>query len=239
VGDDHAGTAVFLGQLYNNLPWVAPDGGYSNEEFISELSRLNAAQFSPGDRIRVTGYYLSYKGKLNINEQHNNNPDHDFTIELVERGVGLPRPEVVTLDDLKDGDDEFIFHPDHQAGGEYYQSRLVKIEDVYFADANDWGPHGELVITDGLKTLPVKLGRGNGIYTGSNNLDEIFDVIGIMDQESTDLTGGYRLYVMNYDGNGSVLAAREHRRADMPGDIDLDGVVDIDDFIEIIEDWPE
>jgi hypothetical protein len=70
-------------------------------------------------------------------------------------------------------------------------------------------------------------------------LDEIFDVIGIMDQESTDLTGGYRLYVMNYDGNGSVLAAREHRRADMPGDIDLDGVVDIDDFIEIIEDWPE
>jgi hypothetical protein len=110
---------------------------------------------------------------------------------------------------------------------------------VHFADANNWGPNGELVITDGTKTLPVKLGRGNGIYTGSNNLDETFDVIGIMDQESTDLTGGYRLYVMNYDGNGSVLAAREHRRADMPGDIDLDGVVDIDDFIEIIEDWPE
>jgi hypothetical protein len=113
---DHAGTAVFLGQLYNNLPWVAPDGGYSNEEFISELSRLNSAQFSPGDRIRVTGYYLSYKGKLNINEQHNNNLDHDFTIELVERGVGLPRPEVVTLDDLKDADDEFIFDPDRQTG---------------------------------------------------------------------------------------------------------------------------
>jgi hypothetical protein len=238
-GDDHAGTAVFLGQLYNNLPWVAPDGGYSNEEFISELSRLNAARFSPGDRIRVTGYYLSYKGKLNINEQHNNNPDHDFTIELVERGVGLPRPEVVTLDDLKDTDDQFIFDPDRQTGCEFYQSRLVKIEDVHFADANDWSPHGELVITDGTKTLPVKLGRGNGIYAGSNNLDETFDVIGIMDQESTDLTGGYRLYVMNYDGNGSVLAAREHRRADMPGDIDLDGVVDIGDFIEIIEDWPE
>jgi hypothetical protein len=238
-GDDHAGTAVFLGQLYNNLPWVAPDGGYLNEEFIAELSRLNAARFSPGDRIRVTGYYLSYKGKLNINEQHNNNPDHDFTIELLERGFGLPRPEVVTLDDLKDADDQFIFDHDRQAGGEYYQSRLVKIEDVFFADANDWGPHGELVITDGTKTFPVKLGRGNGIYAGSNNLYETFDVIGIMDQESTDITGGYRLYVMNYDGNGSVLAAREHRRADMPGDIDLDGVVDIDDFIEIIEDWPE
>ncbi len=236
--DDHAGTAVFLGQLYNNLPWVAPDGGYSNEEFISELSRLNAAQFSPGDRIRVTGYYLSYKGKLNINEQHNNNPDHDFTIELVELGVGLPRPQAVTLDDLKDSDDNFIFDPARQSGCEYFQACLIKIEDVSFADANDWRPNGQLLITDGIKTFPVKLGRGNGIYAGSNNLNETFDVIGIMDQESADLTSGYWLYVMNYDGNGSVLASREHRRADKPGDIDLDGVVDIDDFIQMIEDWP-
>ena len=107
-GDDHAGTAVWMGQLYNNLPWVAPDGGYTNDEFIAELTRLNAAQFCPGDLIRVTGYYLSYNGKLNINEQHSKNPDHDFTIEVVEHGVGLPRPEVVTLDDLKNENDEFI-----------------------------------------------------------------------------------------------------------------------------------
>ena len=237
-GEDHAGTAVWLGQLYNNLPWVAPDGGYSNEEFITELSRLNAAQFSPGDRIRITGYYLSYNGKLNINEQHNKNPDYDFTIELVERGVGLPRPEVVVLDDLKDSDDEFIFDPNRQSGCEYYQARLIKIEDVYFVDANDWGPNGELVITDGSKIFGVKLGRGNGIYAGSNNLTEPFDIIGIMDQESPDLTSGYRLYVMNYDGNGSVLASREHRIADMPGDINLDGVVDFVDLIKLIEDWP-
>jgi hypothetical protein len=237
-GDDHAGTAVWLGQLYNNLPWIAPDGGYTNEEFVSELTRLNAARFSPGDRIRVTGYYLSYNGKLNINEQHNKNPDHDFTIELVERGVGLPRPDVVALEDLKDGDDEFIFDASRQSGCEYYQARLIKIEDVYFADANDWGPDAELLITDGTRTFPVKLGRGNGIYAGSNNLSEPFDIIGIMDQESPDLIGGYRLYVMSYDGNGSVLAAREHRRADKPGDVNLDGVVDIDDFIRMIEDWP-
>ena len=235
-GEDHAGTAVWLGQLYNNLPWVAPDGGYTNEEFVMELSRLNAAQFSPGDRIRVTGYYLSYNGKLNINEQHNKNPNHDFTVELLERGVGLPRPEVVTLDELKNGDDDFIFDPNRQRGGEYYQSRLTKIEDVYFVDANDWGPHGELVITDGIKTFGVKLGRGNGIYAGSNNLTEPFDIIGIMDQESPDLTRGYRLYVMNYDGNGSVLACREHRMADKPGDINLNGVVDGVDFTEFVED---
>ena len=236
-GDDHAGTAVWMGQLYNNLPWVAPDGGYTNEEFAAELSRLNAAQFSPGDRIRVTGYYLSYNGKLNVNEQHNKKPDHDFTIELVQRGVGLPRPEIVTLDDLKDDNDDFLFDPARRTGGEYYQARLIKIESVSFADANDWGPHGELVITDGAKTLPVKLGRGNGIYAGSNNLTEPFDIIGIMDQESPNLIDGYRLYVMNYDGNGSVLASREHRRADKPGDLNLDGIVDYDDFDQFLEDW--
>jgi hypothetical protein len=236
-GDDHAGTAVWMGQLYNNLPWIALDGGYSNEEFVSELSRLNAAKFSPGDRIRVTGYYLSYNGKLNVNEQHNKNPDHDFTIELVKRGVGLPRPEVITLDDLKDDNDHFIFDPARQRGGEYYQARLVKIEDVYFADANDWRPDGELVITNGTKTLAVKLGRGNGIYAGSNNLAVPFDVVGILDQESPNLTDGYRLYVMNYDGNGSVLASREHRRADKPGDLNLDGIVDYNDIDELIKDW--
>ena len=226
-----------MGQLYNNLPWVALYGGYTNEEFVAELTRLNTAQFGPGDRIRVTGYFLSYKGKLNINEQHNKNPDHDFTIELVQRGIGLPRPEVVTLDDLKDDNDDFIFDPTQQTGGEYYQARLIKIESVYFADANDWGPHGELVITDGVKTLVVKLGRGNGIYAGSNNLTEPFDIIGILDQESANLTDGYRLYVMNYDGNGSVLASREHRRADKPGDLNLDGIVDHGDINELLEDW--
>ncbi len=236
-GDDHAGTAVWLGQLYSNLPWVEPDGGYSNEEFIAELNRLNAAQFSPGDRIRVTGYFLSYKGKLNINEQHNKDPDHDFTVELLERGVGLPRPEVVTLDELKDDSDSFIFDPNRQRGGEYHQARLIKIEDVNFVDANDWGPNAELMITDGTKTLPVKLGRGNGIYAGSNNLTEPFDVIGIMDQESFDLTGGYRLYVMNYDGNGSILATREHRMANKPGDTNMNGVVDFVDLARLGEDW--
>jgi len=236
-GDDHAGTAVWMGQLYNNLPWVALDGGYTNEEFMAELSRLNAAQFSPGDRIRVTGYYLSYNGKLNVNEQHNKNPDHNFTIELVQRGAGLPRPEDIRLDDLKDDNDNFIFDPTRQTGGEYYQARLIKIQDVYFSDAEDWGPHGELVITDGVKTLDVKLGRGNGIYPGSNNLTEPFHIIGILDQESANLTDGYRLYVMNYDGNGSVLASREHRRADKPGDLNLDGIVDYDDINELLEDW--
>lgn len=213
-GDDHAGTAIYLAQLYDNLPWVEA-GGYSNEEFVAELARINAARFSPGDRIRVTGWFLSYKGKMNINEQHNKNPDHDFTVELLEPHVGLPRPEVVSLEQLKDDQDRFSFDPQRLAGGEYYQGRLIKIEDVNVVDPNGWGPNGELVVTDGTRTLPVKLGRGNGIYRGSYNLAQPCDVIGILDQESTNLRSGYRLLVMNYDGNGHVLASREHRMADM------------------------
>jgi len=223
-GDDHAGTAVWFGQLYNNLPWVMPDGGYSNEEWVAELTRINAARFTVGDRIRVTGYFLSYNGKLNINEQHSKNPDHDFTIELLEADVGLPQPELVSLDDLKDDQDRFIFDPERLAGGEYHQSRLIKIEDVNVVDASAWGPEGELTITNSVKTLPVKLGRGNGIYAGSFNLTEPFDVIGILDQESTNLKSGYRLYVMNYDGNGHVLAAREHRMADVRAGTDPNGM---------------
>lgn len=213
-GNDHGGTTVFLAQLYNNLPWVAPNGGYSNAEFIAELARINAARFTVGDRIRVTGWFLSYKGKMNINEQHSKYPDHDFTIELLGRGAGLPRPEVVSLDELKDAQDCFLFDPDRLIGGEYHQGRLVKIVDVNVVDPNGWAPNGELIVTDGHKTFPVKLGRGNGIYSGSFNLSQPCDVIGILDQECTDLRSGYRLYVMNYDGNGRVLASYEHRMAD-------------------------
>ena len=43
--------------------------------------------------------------------------------------------------------------------------------------------------------------------------------------------------VMNYDGNGRVLASREHRRADRPGDADLDGAVNFADLARLAEDW--
>ncbi len=218
-GDDYAGTAIWMGQMYSNLPWVSPDGGYSNEEWVAELARLNAAQFSVGDRIRVTGYFLSYQGKNNINEQHSNDPQRDFTIELVEKGVGLPKPELVTLDDLKDDLDQFIFDPAREVGCERYQARLVKIEGVSVVDPAGWGPHGTLTITDGVKTFPVKLGRGNGIYAGSYNLNETFDIIGILNQEGANLVDGYELYVVNYDGNGQVLAAPEHRLADRTDEV--------------------
>lgn len=246
-GDDHAGTAVYMAQSYHYLPWK--DFGYPDPNWIVELERLNSDQFSVGDRVRVTGYAMAYKGKLNINERHNIDDANDFTIELLERGIGQPRPEVVTLNDIKDENDEYIF--DHTRnvndpngpGCEYWQARLVRINNVSFVDANEWGPQDPsefqtATITDGSgRTLPVKLGIGSGIYAGSNNLNEIFDIIGIFDQESLDLKAGHRIWVLDYDGNGSVLASREHRQAAKPGDINMNGTVDFVDFAKLADDW--
>jgi len=241
-GDDHAGTALWMGQNYELLAWIDPGGSYDDANWISEMSRLNSAQFGPGDRVRVTGYYLFYKGKTNVNERHSNNDANDFTIELLERGAGLPRPEVVTLDELKDVNDDFIFDPAREYGCEYYQGRLVRVNGVsFYGNVNNWGPDADMTITDGVKTFPLKLGLGRGIYPGSNNLNDTFDVIGIFDQEGPgwppDCKAGYRIWVMDYDGNGSVLASREHRRASRPGDTNLDGKVDLYDFARLAQDW--
>ena len=69
------------------------------------------------------------------------------------------------------------------------------------------------------------------------------DVIGIMDQKSTgippnlDHTKGYRLLVLNYDGNGLVLGDTGHPRGNLPGDINNDYIVDFRDFAEFAENW--
>jgi len=241
-GNDHAGTSLYIGQNYELLPWIGPGGSYSDPDWIHEMRRLNTAKFGPGDRVRVTGYYLFYKGKTNINEQHHNETEYNFTVELLERGTGLPRPEVVTINELKDSADNFIFDANRFQGCEYYQGRLVRINDVNFAsDVNDWAQDAILTITDGIKTFPVKLGLGSGIYPGSNNLTSPFDVIGILDQDAPgwppDCRAGYRIWIMDYDGNGSILAANEHRRAGKPGDLNLDGIVDFYDLAELANDW--
>lgn len=239
-GDDHAGTAVWIGQCYDNI-WGS--GTYTDQEWLAEIYRLNhdpctGYEFAPGDRVKVTGLLKFYGGKTNINERHSTDPANDFTIELVEPGVGLPQPEVIDLDDVKDGDDNFIFDPNREFGCEYYQGRLVKINDVCFVDPNSWGPDSEMVITDGQKTFPLKLGRGWGIHSSSNNLSEPFDVVGIFDQEG-GLKDNYRIWVLNYDSNGKVLTDRAYGTYNLPGEINKDGKVDFADFAWLAANWLE
>jgi len=243
--NDHAGTACWMGQNYYNGPG---DESYTNEEWLAEICRLNRDPntgyiFRAGDRIRVTGTYLFYAGKLNINENHDITPMFDFTVELIKPAVGPPQPEEIHISDLKNHDDTEIFDPNRLTGGEYYQARLVRIEDVNVVAPENWGSGNTITIQDsnGL-TFPVLLTLGSGLSRYDCPTGQI-DVIGIMDQKSTgispnlDHTKGYRLLVLNYDGNGLVLGDTGHPRGNLPGDINNDYIVDFKDFAEFAENW--
>ena len=241
--NDHAGTACWMGQNYANGPG---DYSYTNEEWLAEICRLNRDPdtgyiFRAGDRVRVTGTYLFYAGKLNINENHETDPLFDFKVELIKPAVGLPQPEEIHISDLKNPDNSEIFDATRMTGGEYYQARLVRIEDVNVVDPENWGPENTITIQDsnGL-TFPIKLGIGDGISRYNCPTGQI-DAIGILDQESPDYppdpTKGYRLLVLNYDDNGLVLEDTGHPRGNLVGDINSDYIVDFRDFVEFAWNW--
>ena len=234
-GDDHAGTACWMGQNYGNGPGY---DNYTNEQWLAEIARLNRDPntgyvFRPGDRVRVTGRFLFYAGKLNINENHEVGPAYDFSLELVAPCVGLPQPEPVRLSDLLDEQNEPIFDPNRSYGPEFYQARLVRIEDVNILDTKNWGPNSDILVMDanGL-TFPVHLCLGAGLSRYACPEAQI-DVIGIMDQKAPgyppDQTRGYRLLVLDYDGNGLVLGTLSTQRGNLPGDLNSDYRVDKDD----------
>jgi hypothetical protein len=241
-GDDHAGTAVYMGQNYSI---VGGSGNYTDEELLSEFCRLNydpdtGYTFAAGDRVKVTGWYKFYKGKINVNEKHQIEPMYDLDIELVTPAVGLPQPETITLDLVKDGSDQYIFDWTRQTGCEYYQARLVRVNDVNIVDPGNWAPDGTVTIKDanGL-TFPVKLGIGDGFTRFDCPIGQI-DVIAIFDQESSGYMvckDGYRLWVTDYDGNELVLTDRGHERGNLPGDINTDYIVDFYDFAELAGNW--
>jgi hypothetical protein len=245
-GSDHAGTACWMGQNYGNGPGY---DNYTNQQWQDEIYRLNRDPqtgyvFRPGDRVRVTGRFLFYAGKLNINENHDVGPGFDFTMELIKPMVGLPQPEAIKLSDLVvpsdagDGRVEPIFDADRLQGPEYYQARLVRIEDVNIVDPENWGPDADITVQDanGLN-FPVHLCLGVGFSQYPCPLGWI-DMIGIMDQEASgyppDPKTGYRLLVLDYDGNGYVVGTLSTQRGNLPGDVNGDFRVDVND-VDILE----
>lgn len=241
-GDDHAGTAVWYGQYYAK---VGGSGNYTDEELLDEMCRINRDPntgyiFAAGDRVKITGWYKFYKGKINVNEKHQVEPMFDFEVDLIEPAAGLPQPELIALDMVKDVSDQYIFDQTRLTGCEYYQARLVRVNDVNIIDPENWEPDGTVTITDanGL-TFPVKLGIGDGFTRYDCPIGQI-DVIAILDQESSgymDCRDGYRLWVTDYDGNGLVLTDRGHERGNLPGDINTDYQVDFYDLAELAGNW--
>lgn len=162
-----------------------------------------------GDRVRVTGYSIEYNGKSNINERHNKNIAMDFTVSLIEANYGLPAPDLVTLAmvmDIDDGDPnthEDIFDQSRLSGGEYFQGRLVRINNVSFTNPSLWEPGAMMEITDGTRKLPCRLGMSD-VFSDPSDLGDTFDVIGIFNQEG-GYTHGYQIWVMGYDNSNDLL----------------------------------
>ncbi|MFW6066042.1 MAG: PEP-CTERM sorting domain-containing protein [Planctomycetota bacterium] len=235
---DFGGTACWMGQNYgNHMMNQDPLYSYTNDEWTAELARLN---FQGGDavtdpiragdlvEIRARGG-LHYEGKMNVNEQHDNDYDryddwdgmgsdgdgenHDFEVVRLVSGFGLPEAAELTLDVLKDGSDAFYFDHTRQTGGERYQSTWVELKDVYL-EQTDWtgeeddGPM--VVVNDGAgRSIEVQLGYANG-YDWSQlgaDWDSLFgddpvSITGILNQSADDRTystDGYYLVALGPD----------------------------------------
>ena len=234
---DFGGTFCWMGQNYgNHIMNQDPMFNYTDEEWMDELARLNffggtdvTDPIRAGDLVEVRARAgLHYKGKMNVNEQHSNDPTKDFEVVLLYPGFGLPDPAVVQLADLKTTDDEFIFDSTRQTGGERYQSSRIRLSDVYVDSTVTWTSDTTITVTDGLRTLNVYLGL-NPSFDGTELFEAgiPFNVIGILDQAASNgtyCTDGYRLLVMNAADFSPVSAAT--------GDWDEDGDVDLQDFAE-------
>ncbi|MBP7937429.1 MAG: hypothetical protein KA354_22530 [Phycisphaerae bacterium] len=228
--DDFGGTAMFMGQYVGKITGNHPAGSYTDPQWLAEVDRLNhdpgtGRLFRPGDlvELRARAPGLFYRGKTNINEQHQNDPAANFDLVLLEAGAGPPAPQTIALTDVKDDSDRFIFDPERQLGPERFQGTLVNIPDVRIVSGT-WAPGQQLTITDGMgHTLPLLLGLGSG-FTLFGPPTGLFDAVGILDQEDTvDADGfkaGYRLWAMDYDGSRLVLYRFVKPDLDRDGDVD-------------------
>lgn len=229
LAGDHAGTALWVGQMYSRMGGV----DYTSQEWADELQGLNYTgthQLRQGDLVRVTGYGDFHNGKTNINERHSTSPIMKFTVEWLNSSPGMPSPEVITLSDVKDAANQDRFYQDRLAGGEYYQGRMVRINNVHFAGGS-WGSDQTMTLADDTgRSLPLLLGH-NPAFAQSCRLGTRFDVVGIFDQDYGNTTG-YRVWVTGYDGSTNLLGIL-HK----PGDIDNDNSVNLADLKLLVAAW--
>ena len=235
---DFGGTACWMGQNYgNHVIRQDPQFNYTDAEWYAELDRLGwwrpESGVSPlvraGALIEIRARAgLNYAGKMNVNEQHDNDPIRDFDIVLLEEAYGLPEPAPVTLSVLKDDSDVAIFDPTRASGGERYQSTRVEIQNVRLADAADWGSNSDLVLTDASgRTLAIHLGLNDSFAT-TTAPEGYCNVIGILDQKSPSGTAGYRLLAMHADDFTFVGGT-----GDVNGDGEVNGL-DVDPFVAVL-----
>ncbi|MBU4273763.1 MAG: PEP-CTERM sorting domain-containing protein [Planctomycetes bacterium] len=216
---DFGGAALWMGQNYGNVyPTHHPGNGAAPEQYAeataysyldpawnNEVSRVGlGGALEAGDIVEVrVRAGLFYKGKFNVNEEHDNDWVKDFDIVKIADGV-LPEPQDIAISEVRcEGETgDFKFNVTRLTGAEHFQGALVRFTNVQLVDpVSEWQPNATVTITDGNGYyFPLKLGLNgfdpSGAPTGK------FDVTGIFDQETSDrwdpLIGdpktGYRLW---------------------------------------------
>jgi len=210
--DDFGGTYCWMGQNYGNVPWHAdPSWNYTNAQWTAELGRLGlyggdgvVRPIRRGDLVEVRARMgLFYAGKMNVNEAHDPSPSKDFEVVLLQENYGMPAPAVLSLSDLKDSSDTFMFDASRATGPEHYHGMLVTIRNVRLTAGTigNWGRNATLMLEDSTgRTLPVRLGN-NPAFASSVPPADWFDVTGAFDQNDSTVPhdSGYRLLAMSPD----------------------------------------
>ncbi len=196
---DYGGTALYMRR---EKPFPGHSGSlpYTPEEWDAEMDRLNfpagaTPQVQRGDRIQVVAGApgLFFNGKFNINEQHSKDPLKDFSITILERGL-TPLASLISLTDVKDGNDEFIFDQARLTGAEHYQGSLVRLEGLTLDDPQNWALNGKLTVRQGNLTMPLQLGLDPTLLSVDTLAMQSlgFSLTAIMDQEDANSSDGYR-----------------------------------------------
>lgn len=210
---DFGGTALYMG-MYR--PWGKPPASiiYDSAAWTAEMERLNGAAgageavLQQGDVILVQASApgLFYNGKYNINEQHSGDTSKDFSITVLQRGVSLDSyAAAITLADLKDASDQYLFDATRVTGTEHYQGSLVHLDGLLLADPANWGLDHTVTVRQGDLTFALKLGIDPDLSLVNASLlaSTPFSLTAILDQEdgstpdSPGYDDGYRLWLTN------------------------------------------
>jgi len=209
---DFSGTALYMRRY---TPWPPFTDLYPGTGWDDEMDRLNYPVYEPtgspaaeplrvGDRIKVQAEApgLFYNGKYNINTQHSNDPDKEFHITILERDL-TPLASDIDLSALKHADDSFIFDSTRATGCEHYQASLVHLDNLLLDNPEDWAPYdpdNPLIVRQGSLTFPMVLGIDPDLFSSVDPYalsTTPFSLTAILDQESSDPTTGYRLWLAN------------------------------------------
>jgi len=132
----------------------------------------------------------------------------DFTVTVLQSGVGLPEPEAATIADLN------TFDAARLTGGERYQCRRIRLEGAVVSEltGGSWGSNQDVVIADAEdpdnpdKQILLAL---RNVDFGTQAPQGPFNIVGLGNQEpqfdgtpvpGTGLTDGYQVWVTRADG---------------------------------------